>query len=50
LLLRPFNYETLATHVHDQASLENLGDASPGAVLIVCVGLCAVTLLARANR
>lgn len=50
MLLRPFNYETLATHVHDQASLENLGDASPGAILIVCVGLCAVTLLARANR
>jgi len=50
MLLRPFNYETLATRVHDQASLENLGDASPGAVLIVVVGLCAVLLLARANR
>ncbi len=50
MLLRPFNYETLATRVHDQASLENLGDASPGAVLIVLVGLCAVLLLARTNR
>ncbi|MDC0736811.1 iron ABC transporter permease [Cognatishimia sp. SS12] len=50
MLLRPFNYETLATHVHDQASLENLGDASPGAIMIVCVGLVAVLLLARANR
>lgn len=50
MLLRPFNYETLATRVHDQASLENLGDASPGAVLIVLVGLFAVSLLARANR
>ncbi|MEE2945186.1 MAG: iron ABC transporter permease [Pseudomonadota bacterium] len=50
MLLRPFNYETLATRVHDQASLENLGDASPGAVLIVLVGLLAVLLLARANR
>lgn len=50
MLLRPFNYETLATRVHDQASLENLGDASPGAVLIVLVGLAAVLLLARANR
>ncbi|MGH1465055.1 MAG: ABC transporter permease [Cognatishimia sp.] len=50
MLLRPFNYETLATRVHDQASLENLGDASPGAVLIVAVGLVAVAFLARANR
>ncbi|GAA6207055.1 iron ABC transporter permease [Cognatishimia sp. WU-CL00825] len=50
MLLRPFNYETLATRVHDQASLENLGDASPGAVLIVAVGLVAVSFLARANR
>lgn len=50
MLLRPFNYETLATRVHDQASLENLGDASPGAILIIAVGLCAVGLLARANR
>lgn len=50
LLLRPFNYETLATRVHQQASLENLGDAAPSAVLIVLVGLTAVSLLARANR
>ncbi len=50
MLLRPFNYETLATRVHDQASLENLGDASPGAILIVSVSLIAVGLLARANR
>ena len=50
MLLRPFNFDTLATRVHDQASLENLADASPGAVLIVLVGLCAVALLARANR
>ncbi|CUH52726.1 iron(III) transport system permease protein [Shimia marina] len=50
MLLRPFNFDTLATQVHEQASLENLGDASPGAVLIVLVGLVAVGLLARANR
>lgn len=50
LLLRPFNYETLATRVHQQASLENLGDAAPSAVLIVLVGLSAVMLLARTNR
>ncbi|MEP2532955.1 iron ABC transporter permease [Shimia sp.] len=50
MLLRPFNFDTLATRVHDQASLENLGDASPGAILIVLVGLVAVGMLARANR
>lgn len=50
LLLRPFNYNTLATRVHDQASLENLGDAAPAAILIIAVGLAAVGLLARANR
>ena len=50
MLLRPFNFDTLATRVHDQASLENLGDASPGAILIVAIGMVAVGLLARANR
>ncbi|MFW2541349.1 ABC transporter permease [Primorskyibacter sp. 2E107] len=50
LLLRPFNYETLATRVHEQASLENLGGAAPAAVLVIGVGLLAVGLLARANR
>ncbi|MEC9311995.1 MAG: iron ABC transporter permease, partial [Pseudomonadota bacterium] len=50
LLLRPFNYDTLATRVHEQASLEQLELASPGAVLIMGVGLVAVLLLARANR
>lgn len=50
LLLRPFNFNTLATRVHDQASLENIGGASPGALMISLVGLGAVLLLARANR
>ncbi|CUH68373.1 Molybdenum transport system permease protein ModB [Thalassovita gelatinovora] len=50
LLLRPFNFDTLATRVHEQASLENLGDASPAAVLVIAVGLAAVALLARTNR
>jgi iron(III) transport system permease protein len=50
LLLRPFNYDTLATRVHDQASLENLGDAAPAAILVIFVGLCAVALLARSSR
>jgi iron(III) transport system permease protein len=50
LLLRPFNYNTLATRVHDQASLENLGNAAPAAILVILVGLAAVGLLARTNR
>lgn len=51
LLLRPpFGFDTLATRVHEQASLENLAGAAPAAVLIIGVGLVAVGLLARANR
>lgn len=50
LLLRPFNFNTLATRVHEQASLENLGDAAPAAVLVIGVGLAAVGLLARTSR
>ncbi len=50
LLLRPFNFNTLATRVHEQASLENLGDAAPAAMLVIAVGLAAVGMLARANR
>lgn len=50
LLLRPFNFETLATRAHEQASLENLGQAAPAAILVIFVGLVAVSLLARANR
>nr|WP_318272657.1 iron ABC transporter permease [Paracoccus saliphilus] len=49
LLLRPFNYETLATRTHEQASLEDLGNASPAALLVMAVGLLAVGLLARTN-
>ncbi len=47
MLLRPFNFETLATRVHVQASLEDLPNAAPGAILIVLIGLCAVFLLAK---
>jgi iron(III) transport system permease protein len=50
LLLRPFNYETLATRVHAKALLENLSEAAPAALMITLVGLAAVILLARANR
>jgi iron(III) transport system permease protein len=50
LLLRPFNYNTLATRVHELASLEKLDEAAPAALLVMAVGLLAVGLLARANR
>lgn len=50
LLLRPFNFDTLATRVYDEASLENLAGASPAALLVMGVGLCAVLLLARSSR
>ena len=50
MLLRPFNFETLATRVHVQASLEDLPNAAPGSILIVLISLCAVFLLARANK
>ena len=48
MLLRPFDYETLATRVQEKASLENLGEAAPAALLVMLVGLAAVILLARA--
>lgn len=50
LLLRPFNYDTLSTRVYEKASLEQLGQASPAALLVILVGLCAVALLAWTNR
>ena len=49
LLLRPFNFETLATRTHERASLEDLGNAAPAALLVMAVGLAAVALLACTN-
>lgn len=49
LLLRPFNFNTLSTRVYEKASLEQIENASPAAVLVIFVGLCAVLLLARSN-
>ena len=50
LLLRPFNYDTLATRTFELASLERLSDAAPAALLVMAVGLCAVAVLARTQR
>jgi iron(III) transport system permease protein len=48
LLLRPFNFETLATHVYDLASIEQLEQAALSSLAIVLAGLVPVLLLHRA--
>ncbi|MBK1663607.1 iron ABC transporter permease [Rhodospirillum rubrum] len=48
LLLRPFNVETLATHVFQFASSEQIERAAPGALAIVATGLIPVIVLSRA--
>ncbi|MGE0765211.1 MAG: ABC transporter permease [Hyphomicrobiaceae bacterium] len=48
LLLRPFNFETLSTHVYALTALEQVEAASVGAVAIVLVGLVPVLLLHKA--
>ncbi|HTL90146.1 MAG TPA: iron ABC transporter permease [Leptolyngbya sp.] len=45
LIVRPFNFDTLATHVYDLASEERLIEASGSALAIVLVGLIPVILL-----
>ncbi len=45
LLMRPFNFETLATHVYSFASLDQFEEAALGALAIVLVGLIPVLLL-----
>ena len=54
LLLRPFNFETLATRVYRLASDERLPEASTAALVIVLVGLVPTIVLsislARSNK
>jgi iron(III) transport system permease protein len=47
LILRPFNFETLATHVYQFASDELLEQSALAALSIVLVGLIPVLLLSR---
>lgn len=47
LILRPFNYDTLATFVYQYASDERIEACSPAALLIVLVGIIPVILLSR---
>ncbi len=45
LILRPFNFDTLATHVYEIASLEIFEEAAIAALFIVLIGLIPVYLL-----
>jgi iron(III) transport system permease protein len=47
LLLRPFNFDTLATHVYGLTALEQFERAALGALAIVVVGLVPVLILHR---
>ena len=46
LMLRPFNFDTLATRVYNHASLEDLERAAPAALLVTLAGLLPVLILA----
>jgi len=47
LILRPFNYDTLATQVYQFASDELIGESALFSLLIVLVGLLPVVLLSK---
>lgn len=50
LMLRPLNFETLASHVYAEAARGTYEDGAIAALLIVLVGLVPVILLARLSR
>jgi iron(III) transport system permease protein len=50
LLLRPFGFETLATHIYAEASRGTYEDGAVAALMIVLAGLGPVVLLARMSR
>jgi iron(III) transport system permease protein len=47
LLLRPFNFDTLSTHVYTYASLSAIEDAALPALTIVLTGILPIILLNR---
>ena len=47
LILRPFNFNTLAVRAYELASDERLADAAPAALTIVVIGILPVILLSR---
>jgi iron(III) transport system permease protein len=48
LILRPFNFNTLAVRAYELASDERLADSSPAALSIVLAGIVPVILVSRA--
>lgn len=50
LLLRPLNFETLATHLYGEASRGTYEEASIAALIIVVIGILPVAFLARIGR
>jgi iron(III) transport system permease protein len=50
LIVRPFDFDTLAVRVYSLAADERLAEASTAALLIVAVGLLPVVALTRAMR
>jgi len=48
LLLRPFNFDTLATHVYTLASLDQFEEAALAALAIVVIGLLPVIFIHKA--
>jgi iron(III) transport system permease protein len=47
IVLRPFNFDTLATQVYLLAADERLAEAATPSLMIVAVGLIPVVLLSR---
>ena len=47
LVMRPFNFDTLATQAYTLASDERLAEASTAALAIVCVGVLPLIILTR---
>jgi iron(III) transport system permease protein len=50
LLLRPFNYETLATFVYQLAKDELLEESALAAIIIIFVGLGPIIILNKYQR
>jgi iron(III) transport system permease protein len=50
MVLRPFNFETIAIKTYNLASDERLKEASPAALLIVTLGMIPVVILSQYNK
>ena len=50
LLLRPFGFDTLATHIYGFASLEDIKGAAPGSIVVILISLIAVAVVSRTSQ